>query len=260
MPPTSTSRARAKRPTSSQPWSRPQRAAAAPTHPYLRIVRGLQKPDRRRDRPLRPATSTSLDVGTGIGQGYVYKFDSEGKPVLGFGEHGKLSVRDGRVLQLADPDRRRQRPGQPQPRRPLRPRNRLRRQHSRSRSTSPNGDHAAEHRNFGPSGVGGRLRATGDVYVDALFPAGAHAVYNTAGESRTSSSQRITRRNPRVSRSAPQRQGLRRQRRRLRGAERHDRGLQHAGDSPRTARREPVLRRWRSIRATATSTSTKAIR
>ena len=91
MRPTSTSCARVKRPdfvatlesTSNAPLP-------SPTHPHLLTFGAFKNP-----AGVAIDDSTGdiyvLDIGTGIGQGFVYKFNPEGKPVFSFGS-GKLIV------------------------------------------------------------------------------------------------------------------------------------------------------------------------
>ena len=81
--------------------------------------------------------------------------------------------------------------------------------------------------------------------------------YDPSGDPITSFSTIVT---PNRRRGRLERQRLRRQRWRHLGARRHHRDLQLRRQRPRAARRQPLLRRSRSIPPTTTSTSTKATR
>jgi hypothetical protein len=152
----------------------------SPTHPHLHTFGAFKNPT-----GVAVDDSTGdiyvLDAGSGIGQGYVYKFNPEGKPVFAFGEAGKLVVSgmDGFYnwpTQIAiDND-----PASPNHGDLYVPEIDYEGGQFAIKKYSANGDLLKSIETFGPSGVGVDS-STGNVYV-TLYPAGAIAVYNTAGE------------------------------------------------------------------------------
>ncbi len=122
-----------------------------------------------------------LDAGTGIGQGFVYKFNSAGKPVFSFGQDGKLIVSGvygfyNWPTQIAvDND-----PTSPNHGDFYVPEVDYEGGQFAIKRYSPSGELLQSMEAYGPSGVGVDPN-TGNVYT-TWYPFGAVVVYNTEGE------------------------------------------------------------------------------
>ncbi len=122
-----------------------------------------------------------LDAGTGIGQGFVYKFNSAGKPVFSFGQDGKLIVSGvygfyNWPTQIAvDND-----PTSPNYGDFYVPEVDYEGGQFAIKRYSPSGELLQSMEAYGPSGVGVDPN-TGNVYT-TWYPFGAVVVYNTEGE------------------------------------------------------------------------------
>ncbi len=151
-----------------------------PTHPHLLTFGAFKNP-----AGVAIDDSTGdvyvLDIGTGIGQGFVYKFNSEGKPIFSFGQAGKLIVSGVNGFNnlptsiAVDND-----PASPNHGDFYVPEIDSEKGQYSVKKYSPNGDLQGNIETFFPSGVGVDP-ATGNLYV-TVYSASAMFVYNTNGE------------------------------------------------------------------------------